>query len=146
VQGCGFLTPRERDLAQLRLRSSNSTKGDKQRKDEGGSGGIEWSQVLLSLCDPINYVSAAIFFIMNVTYGSLPVSGDAMCLYFRYNSPNKVYLPTILNDAGFSSINAQGRCLREFFEHLLIASKVFRLLHISRHGCLPLDLCSSPTD
>ncbi|KAF9512796.1 hypothetical protein BS47DRAFT_1297248 [Hydnum rufescens UP504] len=94
IKGCGFLTPRERDLAQLRLRSSNSTEGDKQRKDEGGSGGIEWSQVLLSLCDPINYLSAAIFFIMNVTYGSLPV-----------------YLPTILNDAGFSSINAQGRCL-----------------------------------
>lgn len=54
--------------------------------------GIDWRQVALSFKDPTNYASAVLFFIVNVTYASLPV-----------------YLPTILSEAGFGAVRAQGK-------------------------------------
>ena len=75
---------------------------------------------MLSILNPINYASAAIFFIVNVTYASLPVSMISTYFYLCFNLltlRNKVYLPTILNEAGFSSVNAQGKCFHTFLEH-----------------------------
>ncbi|KAF8319816.1 major facilitator superfamily domain-containing protein [Cantharellus anzutake] len=91
IETCKFLTPREKSLARLRMSLSNTVQGDHIRAEAGGEGGIAWSQVLASLRDPINYVNGVLFFIANVTFASLPV-----------------YLPTLLKEAGFSTVRAQG--------------------------------------
>jgi hypothetical protein len=46
---------------------SNTSLGDKKRKEDGGTGGIEWRQVALSFKDPANYAFAMLFFIANVS-------------------------------------------------------------------------------
>ncbi|KAF8322171.1 MFS general substrate transporter [Clavulina sp. PMI_390] len=87
IEDCAFLTEREKEVARLRMRESTTNAGTKSI----GATKIDWNDIVLSLRDPINYLSAALFFVANVTFASLPV-----------------YLPTILSQAGFGSIRAQG--------------------------------------
>ncbi|KAF8322167.1 MFS general substrate transporter [Clavulina sp. PMI_390] len=87
IEDCNFLSEREKEVAKLRMRSSTTNTEIKKT----GTTKIEWADVVLALRDPTNYMTAALFFIANVTYASLPV-----------------YLPTILTQAGFSAVRAQG--------------------------------------
>ncbi|KAL8943433.1 MAG: hypothetical protein Q9216_001071 [Gyalolechia sp. 2 TL-2023] len=66
-------------------------------------GGIVWKDILSTFLDPKAWFTAFMYFSTNVGFSSLPV-----------------FLPTILEDMGFSSINAQGLTAPPFFLSFLI--------------------------
>ncbi|RAL60360.1 hypothetical protein DID88_000136 [Monilinia fructigena] len=60
-------------------------------EEEHRVGGVKWADIGAAFVDPKNYLTAMMYFSCNVSFSSLPV-----------------FLPTILNEMGFSAINAQG--------------------------------------
>ncbi|KAH3026574.1 hypothetical protein LV164_001803 [Aspergillus fumigatus] len=82
-----FLEPRERMVAKLRLGETRSDYcGPDSRK-------FNWREVAKALSDPKSYVTAFMFFSCNVAFSSMPV-----------------FLPTIIEDMGYSSLSAQALC------------------------------------
>ncbi|OJJ51155.1 hypothetical protein ASPZODRAFT_55979 [Penicilliopsis zonata CBS 506.65] len=79
-----FLSPRQRRIAGLRL--------EEAKKDIHGarSGGFNWKEVARALRDPKCYLMAFMYFSCNVAFSSMPV-----------------FLPTILKDMGYSSLQSQ---------------------------------------
>ncbi|GAA5867460.1 hypothetical protein JCM3774_002910 [Rhodotorula dairenensis] len=77
-----FLNERQREIARLRTARDGET---------GREGGLKLAGVLEGLKDPKAWICALMYFSCNVSYSSLPV-----------------FLPTILEEMGFSSIRAQG--------------------------------------
>ncbi|KAI4232896.1 MAG: hypothetical protein LQ349_004719 [Xanthoria aureola] len=80
-----YLSKRERRVAELRL-----SKGKPKTHQEDGRGRFEWIEVWEALKDPKCYVTAAMFCSCNVAFSSLPV-----------------FLPTIINDMGYSTLSSQ---------------------------------------
>ncbi|OCK84064.1 MFS transporter-like protein [Lepidopterella palustris CBS 459.81] len=94
----GFLSPRLRDVAVLRLRE------EKEAADEDGvddslekheltsekKRGVNMKEILQALLDPKCYITALMFFSCNVAFSSLPV-----------------FLPTIIQDMGHSALTSQ---------------------------------------
>lgn len=80
---CQFLTPRERDIAASRT--------IKQIGTVERSNKFELSEIISSFTDFKNWCCMLMFFSLNVSFASLPV-----------------YMPTIIKEMGFSSVNAQG--------------------------------------
>ncbi|KAF3910959.1 hypothetical protein AA313_de0200207 [Arthrobotrys entomopaga] len=85
-----FLTEDEKAIAKARVLRQT---GQEERPE-----GIVWKDILLTLGDPKAWFTALMYFSCNVSYSSLPV-----------------YLPTILNQMGFSSINSQGLSVPPYF-------------------------------
>lgn len=83
-----FLTQREREIAEARRFAA---KVDKNKAGTGFLSGVDWSNASTALKSPVSYLNATLLFINNVGYGSIPV-----------------YLPKIIKELGYSSINAQG--------------------------------------
>ncbi|KAI1914519.1 hypothetical protein LOZ61_002187 [Ophidiomyces ophidiicola] len=81
-----YLTRRERKVAKWRLLEA----GDKQKKHEPQDRVFNWREVVRTICDPKAYLTAFMAFSCNVAFSSLPV-----------------FLPTILNDMGYSRLTAQ---------------------------------------
>ncbi|GKT45585.1 MFS transporter prlL [Colletotrichum spaethianum] len=82
-----YLTAREQKVARLRLRRENPHKnrGDKDSRS------LKGREVLAVLCDPMALLTAAMFFLTNMAYSSLPV-----------------FLPQILMEMGHSRLESQG--------------------------------------
>ncbi|KAK4934161.1 hypothetical protein LTR28_010850 [Elasticomyces elasticus] len=78
-----FLTEDEKEIALAR--------GVRQAGYEERVGGIVWKDIGLTLLDPKAWFTALMYFSCNVSFSSLPV-----------------FLPTILNEMGFTAIHAQG--------------------------------------
>ncbi|KKK23210.1 hypothetical protein AOCH_001884, partial [Aspergillus ochraceoroseus] len=78
-----FLEPRQRMVAQLRM-------GDGRFEHLGHRRRFNWGEVAKTLSDPKSYITAVMFFSCNVAFSSMPV-----------------FLPTILQDMGYSSLNSQ---------------------------------------
>ncbi|KAL9586936.1 MAG: hypothetical protein Q9203_003691 [Teloschistes exilis] len=80
-----YLSKRERRVAVLRLQEgrSNSEPGKRGRK-------FNWNEIWEALIDPKCYLTALMFCSCNVAFSSLPV-----------------FLPTIINDMGYSSLRSQ---------------------------------------
>ncbi|KAM5476990.1 hypothetical protein MauCBS54593_000261 [Microsporum audouinii] len=78
-----YLTPRERKVAKLRLKT-----GKPRHETKGAS--FDWREVGRTLCDPKSYITAFMFLSCNVAFSSLPV-----------------FLPTILHDMGYSKLTSQ---------------------------------------
>lgn len=80
---CRFLSPREKDIAASRTikQTGKVEKGTK----------ITTKETLSSLIDLKNWCCMLMFFSLNVSFASLPV-----------------YMPTIIEDMGYTSVNAQG--------------------------------------
>ena len=78
-----FLTEEEKAVAKAR--------GVRQVGEGKRVGSLNWTQVLAALKDVKCWITAVMYFSMNVSYSSLPV-----------------FLPTVLHEMGFTSINAQG--------------------------------------
>ncbi|KAK6531893.1 hypothetical protein TWF694_003056 [Orbilia ellipsospora] len=85
-----FLTEEEKEIAKAR--------GVRQTGQEERPKGIVWKDILLTLGDLKAWFTALMYFSCNVSYSSLPV-----------------YLPTILNQMGFSAINSQGLSVPPYF-------------------------------
>ncbi|KAL2862260.1 putative MFS transporter [Aspergillus lucknowensis] len=79
-----FLEPRQRMVAQLRV-------GDGGRSEYlGHRRRFNWSEIGKALVDPKSYITAFMFFSCNVAFSSMPV-----------------FLPTIIQDMGYSSVSSQ---------------------------------------
>ncbi|KAL4925459.1 putative MFS transporter [Aspergillus undulatus] len=79
-----FLEPRQRMVAQLRMGDSANPKYPSYRRR------FNWSEVGMTLADPKAYITAFMFFSCNVAFSSMPV-----------------FLPTILQDMGYTPTNSQ---------------------------------------
>ncbi|KAL2808992.1 major facilitator superfamily domain-containing protein [Aspergillus granulosus] len=79
-----FLEPRQRMIAQLRMGDGGRSEylGHRQR--------FNWGEVGRTLADPKSYITAFMFFSCNVAFSSMPV-----------------FLPTILQDMGYTPTNSQ---------------------------------------
>lgn len=83
-------------------------------REQRDGGGIDWRQVARSFRDPTNYATAGLFFIANVRFPvpeCLRLEGYSLlsvnCEQVTFASL-PVYLPTILSEAGFGTVRAQG--------------------------------------
>ncbi|KAI0584198.1 UhpC Sugar phosphate permease [Pyrenophora tritici-repentis] len=90
-----WLSPRQREVAVMRLRSEKEAE-DSDLEDEKYEGGqkrkrVNFLEVLQTLKDPKCYLTAFMFFSCNVAFSSMPV-----------------FLPTVIRDMGWTSITAQG--------------------------------------
>ncbi|TVY32870.1 putative transporter [Lachnellula subtilissima] len=75
-----YLTAREKHVARLRLRKSKSSHSKKESKN-----GLNVKEMLSTITDPKTYITAAMFFLTNLAFSSLPV-----------------FLPTIIHEMGHS--------------------------------------------
>lgn len=82
------MTPRQRRVARLRLQSKSKI----ERHDSASSSAerFNWRAVVEALRDPVSYLVAFMFLGCNVAFSSMPV-----------------FLPTIINNMGYSSITSQ---------------------------------------
>jgi MFS family permease len=93
-----FLTPQEKKIAEARLyratidvqHASDPSNNDSNAVVAFIKSRLDTSNFLSALKDPFSYVSASLLFIINVGYSSVPV-----------------YLPTILQGMGYTSLRAQ---------------------------------------
>ncbi|EXF73620.1 major facilitator superfamily transporter [Colletotrichum fioriniae PJ7] len=90
-----YLTAREQKVARLRLRREKP-----HRKKHGGKGSsnLNLGEVFAVLCDPMALLTAAMFFLTNMAYSSLPV-----------------FLPKILTEMGHSRLASQGLSAPPYF-------------------------------
>jgi MFS family permease len=90
-----WLSPRQREVAVMRLRSEQESEDQDQEEEkyQGGRrrGHVDFHEVLQTLKDPKSYLTALMFFSCNVAFSSMPV-----------------FLPTVIRDMGWESITAQG--------------------------------------
>ncbi|OCL13385.1 MFS general substrate transporter [Glonium stellatum] len=90
-----FLSGDEKRIAKAR--------GVRQVGDSKRVGGIVWRDMGAALLDPKAWFTGLMYFSCNVSFSSLPV-----------------FLPTILNEMGFSAVNAQGLTAPPFFLSFLL--------------------------
>jgi hypothetical protein len=87
-----FLTPEEKRIALARgVRQTGQT-------ERVGFGSFSLKETLATLADPKPWLTALMYFSCNVSFSSLPV-----------------FLPTILNEMGFSGVNSQGLTAPPYF-------------------------------
>ncbi|KAJ5106757.1 Major facilitator superfamily domain general substrate transporter [Penicillium angulare] len=80
-----FLTRRQRVVARKRLEQTNRSNYEQSQEK-----GFNWRAILKTASDPKAYMAAVMYFSCNVAFSSMPV-----------------FLPTIIKDMGFSSLQAQ---------------------------------------
>ncbi|KAE8319674.1 major facilitator superfamily domain-containing protein [Aspergillus transmontanensis] len=90
-----FLTEEEKEVARAR---SLQQSGERERSTK-----INWKELAETLTDAKAWLTALMYFSCNVSFSSLPV-----------------FLPTILKDMGFTSINAQGLTAPPYFASFLV--------------------------
>ncbi|RYO68996.1 hypothetical protein AA0116_g1398 [Alternaria tenuissima] len=87
-----WLSPRQCEIAVMRLRSEKESEDqDEEKYQSGRRGRVNFHEVLQTLKDPKSYLTALMFFSCNVAFSSMPV-----------------FLPTVIRDMGWESITAQG--------------------------------------
>lgn len=92
-----WLNSRERKIAKLRKRKETNIDARSGGLSASGAAdtrheqAFKWDQVKRTLVDPKAYITAGMFFCVNVGFGSVPV-----------------FLPVILQDAGYSRVAAEG--------------------------------------
>jgi MFS family permease len=90
-----WLSPRQREVAVLRLRQEkddeDDDQGDEKHHSRQRKSRVNIREVFQTLKDPKCYLTALMFFSCNVAFSSMPV-----------------FLPTIIRDMGYESITAQG--------------------------------------
>ncbi|KAH8653238.1 MFS transporter-like protein [Tricladium varicosporioides] len=85
-------------------------------------GRIVWSDIGAALLDTKNYITAMMYFSCNVSFSSLPV-----------------FLPTIINEMGFTTINAQGLSAPPYFISFIV---VLATTHVAdRTGQRGVTIC-----
>ncbi|KAF4843096.1 MFS transporter prlL [Colletotrichum siamense] len=116
-----YLTARERKVARLRLRHQkpHQTRGEKKAP------GLKLREVVVILCDPMAWLTAAMFFLTNMAYSSLPV-----------------FLPKILHEMGHSRLESQGLSIRSgpIIFHALASAAGYAALAFSEPFGLPPPL------
>ncbi|KAJ5627400.1 hypothetical protein N7528_004827 [Penicillium herquei] len=90
-----FLTEEEKEVARAR--------GLQQAGDANREGEIQWKELGMTFLDVKAWLTALMYFSCNVSFSSLPV-----------------FLPTILEQMGYSKINAQGLTAPPFFASFIV--------------------------
>ncbi|OOF91629.1 hypothetical protein ASPCADRAFT_154604 [Aspergillus carbonarius ITEM 5010] len=85
-----FLNPRQRVIAQLRMDEINPGRKPSQQHQQQQRKSFNWKEVKKTLSDPKSYITAFMFFSCNVAFSSMPV-----------------FLPTIIQDMGYSPLASQ---------------------------------------
>ena len=112
-----FLTEEEKEVARARgMRRS----GESER-----STGIDWRDVGRTVLDAKAWLTALMYFSCNVSFSSLPV-----------------FLPTILEEMGFSSINAQGLTAPPYFASFLVTLATTWVADRFQQRGLTIAICS----
>ena len=101
-----FLTPRERKVAKLRLQLDAPGKPSTAAKPS-----MKFSLLLKAIVDPRTILTSLMFFSCNVAFSSLPV-----------------FLPTLLNHMGFSTLQSQALCAPPY---LVAFGSVLLTAHLS---------------
>ena len=126
-QTAHYLTPREKKIARLRLRREEGAAeprrrgGDDKRAAASAAaaatttatvaGGLDARDVFSAVRDPVAWMTAAIFFLTNMAYSSLPV-----------------FLPTILTAMGHSPLSAQALAAPPYLVSFIL---VLAVAHVS---------------
>ncbi|KAJ5109058.1 hypothetical protein N7456_005733 [Penicillium angulare] len=90
-----FLTEEEKEVARAR--------GLQQAGDADRESKVQWKELAMTLLDAKAWLTAFMYFSCNVSFSSLPV-----------------FLPTILEEMGYSKINAQGLTAPPFFASFIV--------------------------
>jgi hypothetical protein len=93
-QTAAYLTKREKKVAWLRLRNEKPSSGGTSKPTSG----LKGRDILAVFCDPIAWMTAAMFFLTNMAYSSLPV-----------------FLPKILTEMGHDAVASQGLSAPPYF-------------------------------
>ncbi|KAH7328002.1 major facilitator superfamily domain-containing protein [Stachybotrys elegans] len=101
-QTAAYLTKREKKVAVLRLRNEKPAESSSSSSSKPTSG-LKGRDILAVLCDPIVYLTAAMFFLSNMAYSSLPV-----------------FLPKIIYDMGFDRLSSQALSAPPYFVAFVI--------------------------
>lgn len=115
-QTTSYLTSREKKVARLRLRDEKSDKGIVKP-----SSGLKARELLAVLRDPIAWITAAMFFLTNMAYSSLPV-----------------FLPKILTEMGHDAVESQALSAPPYFLAFLIVLITAHLSDKSRSRAIPI--------
>jgi hypothetical protein len=108
-QTAPYLTAREKKIARLRLRHEKTHPHKRGHKPEspalerGNGNGLNFRDVLSVFGDPVAWITAAMFFLTNMAYSSLPV-----------------FLPTILTAMGYDTLSAQALAAPPYVASFLI--------------------------
>ncbi|KAL9106112.1 MAG: hypothetical protein Q9227_008812 [Pyrenula ochraceoflavens] len=119
-----FLTPRQRQIATLRLVSHSSSMTTYSQDSK-----IEKAALLHTLRDPKPYLTASMFFLANISFSSLPI-----------------FLPTLLRHLQFSSLASQSLSAPPYlfaFVILLISSSLSDRLRMRSRPIILLSLISA---
>ncbi|GKT92887.1 LOW QUALITY PROTEIN: major facilitator superfamily transporter [Colletotrichum tofieldiae] len=114
-----YLTAREQKVARLRLRRERP---HRKRGNEGPRG-LNVREVLAVLCDPMALLTAAMFFLTNMAYSSLPV-----------------FLPQILMEMGHSRLESQGLSAPPYFLAFLAVILTAHLSDRTQNRSVPIML------
>ena len=114
-----WLTPRQREVAVLRLRQEEEEADQYQsdekyhsRRSRSSKSSIDFRELLQTLRDPKCYLTAAMFFCCNVAFSSMPVFlptvRQTTLTNFRIRLESLTDWTQIIRDMGYESITAQG--------------------------------------
>ncbi|CAH0001454.1 unnamed protein product [Clonostachys byssicola] len=122
-QTVSYFTKRERKVARLRLRGEKPTPAKPDQKEDPGSGGSQGQALLAVFRDPVAWISAAMFFLSNMAYSSLPV-----------------FLPKILTEMGFNNLSAQALSAPPYLVAFLLVLVTAHLSDRFRTRTVPIVL------
>jgi hypothetical protein len=105
-QTAPYLTSREKKVAYMRLR---------EEKEKSGNGTSTARDTLAVLTDPAAWLTAAIFFLTNMAYSSLPV-----------------FMPTILRAMGYDALSAQALSAPPYLVSFLVVLATAYLSDVMR--------------
>ncbi|KAK1985773.1 major facilitator superfamily transporter [Colletotrichum cereale] len=114
-----YLSARERKVARLRLRRESPG----QKHGIGRSRGLKVHEVLAVLCDPMALLTAAMFFLTNMAYSSLPV-----------------FLPQIVMEMGYSRLESQGLSAPPYLVAFLAVPVTAHLSDRTQNRSIPIVL------
>ncbi len=98
-----WLDPREKKIATMRMRKENAANSTSEKAVTHSNvprhkRKFKWNEVANAIKDPKNYLTAGMFFCCNVAFSSMPV-----------------FLPSIINGMGYSTLASKGLSAPPFF-------------------------------
>lgn len=115
-QTASYLTKREKKVARLRLRNEKATASKP-------SSGLKIKEVLSVLRDPVAWITAAMFFLTNLAYSSLPV-----------------FLPKIMTEMGHDVLTSQALSAPPYLIAFIVVLITAYLSDRMRSRTIPLVL------
>lgn len=131
-----FLNAEEKEVAKARAVRQTGQEG------QARVGGVNFKEIGEALCDVKNWLTALMYFSVNVCRPFYPSRNDTD-VYIKVSfSSLPVFLPTILTGMGFSSINAQGLSAPPYFFSFLMCIATTQIADRTRQRGLVIIILS----